>query len=170
MSAKFSNKGIVILYQGQGITPDVEEAILHIIAPFVHNKSKADVFQLNSSDFAIAAAGATIKNGKTITIDFTPKTQTSPEEEAAKVVGLMFEKQLKTEDPIVLAIAVASTIDVIAHSARDTDIALLRALKLVVKPGFPLIVGSDILEKYNLNASAIQTIRTVLKTRSIINE
>ena len=44
--AKATNRGIVILYQGQSLTKDVEEAIVKIIAPFTDgNEGKADVFQ-----------------------------------------------------------------------------------------------------------------------------
>ena len=166
MAANFTNRGIVILYYGQKVTPDIEKAILKVIAPFMYgNKSKADVFQLDSSNLAIAAAGKAI-NDKSIVIDFTPKVK-SPESAAADLIGLTFEEQLKTENPIILATAVSEGINKIAHSAKESDIAFLKALKLVVKPGFQLSVGSETLEKYNLTSQAIQTIRTVLKYKGI---
>lgn len=162
--AKATNRGIVILYQGQSLTKDVEEAILKIIAPFMYgNEGKADVFQLNANNLALAAAGQA-QRGKLIY--FNVKSDT-PEVKAADLIGITFEKQLKDEDPILLVMRVSSAINAAKNDGSDGSIALIRALKIAAKPGFSFSVGSEILEKYHLTSQALEIIRRVLKANDI---
>lgn len=162
--AKATNRGIVILYQGQSLTKNVEEAILKIIAPFAYgNEGKADVFQLNANDLALAAAGQ-VQRSKLIY--FNVKSDT-PEVKAADLIGITFEKQLKDEDPILLVMRVSSAINAAKNDGSDGSIALIRALKIAAKPGFSFSVGSEILEKYHLTSQALEIIRRVLKANDI---
>lgn len=162
--AKATNRGIVILYQGQSLTKDVEEAILKIIAPFTYgNEGKADVFQLNANNLALAAAGQA-QRGKLIY--FNVKSNT-PEVKAADLIGLTFEKQLKDEDPVLFVMRVSSAINAAKNDGSDGSIALIRALKIAAKPGFSFSVGSEILEKYHLTSQALEIIRRVLKANDI---
>lgn len=162
--AKATNRGIVILYQGQSLTKDVEEAILKIIAPFTYgNEGKADVFQLNANNLALAAAGQA-QRGKLIY--FNVKSDT-PEVKAADLIGITFEKQLKDEDPVLFVMRVSSAINAAKNDASDGSIALIRALKIAAKPGFSFSVGSEILEKYHLTSQALEIIRRVLKANDI---
>lgn len=162
--AKATNRGIVILYQGQSLTKDVEEAILKIIAPFAYgNEGKADVFQLNANNLALAAAGQA-QRGKLIY--FNVKSDT-PEVKAADLIGITFEKQLKDEDPILLVMRISSAINAAKNDGSDGSIALIRALKIAAKPGFSFSVGSEILEKYHLTSQALEIIRRVLKANDI---
>ena len=162
--AKATNRGIVILYQGQSLTKDVEEAIVKIIAPFTYgNEGKADVFQLNANNLALAAAGQA-QRGKLIY--FNVKSDT-PEVKAADLIGITFEKQLKDEDPILLVMRISSAINAAKNDGSDGSIALIRALKIAAKPGFGFSVGSKILEKYHLTSQAIEIIRRVLKANNI---
>ena len=125
--AKATNRGIVILYQGQSLTKDVEEAILKIIAPFTYgNEGKADVFQLNANNLALAAAGQARRSKL---IYFNVKSDT-PEVKAADLIGITFEKQLKDEDPILLVMRVSSAINAAKNDGSDGSIALIRALKI----------------------------------------
>ena len=162
--AKATNRGIVILYQGQSLTKDVEEAIVKIIAPFTYgNEGKADVFQLNANNLALAAAGQA-QRGKLIY--FNVKSDT-PEVKAADLIGITFEKQLKDEDPILLVMRISSAINAAKNDGSDGSIALIRALKIAAKPGFSFSVGSEILEKYHLTSQALEIIRRVLKANDI---
>lgn len=162
--AKATNRGIVILYQGQSLTKDIEEAILKIIAPFTYgNEGKADVFQLNANNLALAAAGQA-QRGKLIY--FNVKSNT-PEVKAADLIGLTFEKQLKDEDPVLFVMRVSSAINAAKNDGSDGSIALIRALKIAAKPGFSFSVGSEILEKYHLTSQALEIIRRVLKANDI---
>ena len=162
--AKATNRGIVILYQGQSLTKNVEEAILKIIAPFAYgNEGKADVFQLNANDLALAAAGQ-VQRSKLIY--FNVKSDT-PEVKAADLIGITFEKQLKDEDPILLVMRISSAINAAKNDGSDGSIALIRALKIAAKPGFSFSVGSEILEKYHLTSRALEIIRRVLKANDI---
>lgn len=162
--AKATNRGIVILYQGQSLTKDVEEAIVKIIAPFTYgNEGKADVFQLNANNLALAAAGQA-QRGKLIY--FNVKSDT-PEVKAADLIGITFEKQLKDEDPILLVMRISSAINAAKNNGSDGSIALIRALKIAAKPGFGFSVGSEILEKYHLTSQAIEIIRRVLIANNI---
>ena len=162
--AKATNRGIVILYQGQSLTKDVEEAILKIIAPFTYrNEGKVDVFQLNANDLALAAAGQT-QRGKLIY--FNVKSDT-PEVKAADLIGITFEKQLKDEDQILLVMRISSAVNAAKNNGSDGSIALIRALKIAAKPGFSFSVGSEILEKYHLTSQALEIIRRVLKANDI---
>ena len=162
--AKATNRGIVILYQGQSLTKDVEEAIVKIIAPFTYgNEGKADVFQLNANNLALAAAGQA-QRGKLIY--FNVKSNT-PETKAADIIGITFEKQLKDEDPVLLVLRVSSVINTAKNDGSDGSIALIRALKIAAKPGFSFSVGSEILEKYHLTSQAIEIIRRVLTANNI---
>lgn len=162
--AKATNRGIVILYQGQSLTKDVEEAILKIIAPFTYgNEGKADVFQLNANNLALAAAGQA-QRGKLIY--FNVKSDT-PEVKAADLIGITFEKQLKDEDPILLVMRISSAINAAKNDGSDGAIALIRALKIAAKPGFSFSVGSEILEKYHLTSRALEIIRRVLTANNI---
>lgn len=162
--AKATNRGIVILYQGQSLTKDIEEAILKIIAPFTYgNEGKADVFQLNANNLALAAAGQA-QRGKLIY--FNVKSNT-PEVKAADLIGITFEKQLKDEDPILLVMRISSAINAAKNDGSDGSIALIRALKIAAKPGFSFSVGSEILEKYHLTSQALEIIRRVLKANDI---
>lgn len=162
--AKATNRGIVILYQGQSLTKDVEEAIVKIIAPFTYgNEGKADVFQLNANNLALAAAGQA-QRGKLIY--FNVKSDT-PEVKAADLIGITFEKQLKDEDPILLVMRISSVINAAKNDGSDGSIALIRALKIAAKPGFGFSVGSEILEKYHLTSQAIEIIRRVLTANNI---
>lgn len=162
--AKATNRGIVILYQGQSLTKNVEEAILKIIAPFMYgNEGKADVFQLNANNLALAAAGQA-QRGKLIY--FNVKSDT-PEVKAADLIGITFEKQLKDEDPILLVMRISSAINAAKNDGSDGSIALIRALKIAAKPGFSFSVGSEILEKYHLTSQALEIIRRVLKANDI---
>ena len=162
--AKATNRGIVILYQGQSLTKDVEEAIVKIIAPFTYgNEGKADVFQLNANNLALAAAGQA-QRGKLIY--FNVKSDT-PEIKAADIIGITFEKQLKDEDPILLVMRISSAINAAKNNGSDGSIALIRALKIAAKPGFGFSVGSEILEKYHLTSQAIEIIRRVLIANNI---
>lgn len=162
--AKATNRGIVILYQGQSLTKDVEEAILKIIAPFTYgNEGKADVFQLNANNLALAAAGQA-QRGKLIY--FNVKSDT-PEVKAADLIGITFEKQLKDEDPVLFVLRVSSVVNAAKNDASDGSIALIRALKIAAKPGFSFSVGSEILEKYHLTSQALEIIRRVLKANDI---
>ena len=162
--AKATNRGIVILYQGQSLTKNVEEAILKIIAPFTYgNEGKADVFQLNANNLALAAAGQA-QRGKLIY--FNVKSDT-PEVKAADLIGITFEKQLKDEDPILLVMRISSAINAAKNDGSDGSIALIRALKIAAKPGFSFSVGSEILEKYHLTSQALEIIRRVLKANDI---
>lgn len=162
--AKATNRGIVILYQGQSLTKDVEEAIVKIIAPFTYgNEGKADVFQLNANNLALAAAGQA-QRGKLIY--FNVKSDT-PEVKAADLIGITFEKQLKDEDPILLVMRISSAINAAKNDGSDGSIALIRALKIAAKPGFGFSVGSEILEKYHLTSQAIEIIRRVLTANDI---
>lgn len=162
--AKATNRGIVILYQGQSLTKNVEEAILKIIAPFAYgNEGKADVFQLNANDLALAAAGQ-VQRSKLIY--FNVKSDT-PEVKAADLIGITFEKQLKDEDPILLVMRISSAINAAKNDGSDGSIALIRALKIAAKPGFSFSVGSEILEKYHLTSQALEIIRRVLKANDI---
>lgn len=162
--AKATNRGIVILYQGQSLTKDVEEAIVKIIAPFTYgNEGKADVFQLNANNLALAAAGQA-QRGKLIY--FNVKSDT-PEVKAADLIGITFEKQLKDEDPILLVMRISSAINAAKNNVSDGSIALIRALKIAAKPGFGFSVGSEILEKYHLTSQAIEIIRRVLTANNI---
>lgn len=162
--AKATNRGIVILYQGQSLTKDVEEAIVKIIAPFTYgNEGKADVFQLNANNLALAAAGQA-QRGKLIY--FNVKSDT-PEVKAADLIGITFEKQLKDEDPILLVMRISSAINAAKNNGSDGSIALIRALKIAAKPGFGFSVGSEILEKYHLTSQAIEIIRRVLTANNI---
>lgn len=162
--AKATNRGIVILYQGQSLTKDAEEAILKIIAPFTYgNEGKADVFQLNANNLALAAAGQA-QRGKLIY--FNVKSNT-PEVKAADLIGITFEKQLKDEDPVLLVMRISSAINAAKNDGSDGSIALIRALKIAAKPGFSFSVGSEILEKYHLTSQALEIIRRVLKANDI---
>lgn len=162
--AKATNRGLVILYQGQSLTKDVEEAILKIIAPFTYgNEGKADVFQLNANNLALAAAGQA-QRGKLIY--FNVKSDT-PEIKAADIIGITFEKQLKDEDPVLFVLRVSSAVNAAKNDASDGSIALIRALKIAAKPGFSFSVGSEILEKYHLTSQALEIIRRVLKANDI---
>ena len=162
--AKATNRGIVILYQGQSLTKDVEEAIVKIIAPFTYgNEGKADVFQLNANNLALAAAGQA-QRGKLIY--FNVKSDT-PEAKAADLIGITFEKQLKDEDPVLFVLRVSSVINAAKNDGSDGSIALIRALKIAAKPGFSFSVGSEILEKYHLTSQAIEIIRRVLTANNI---
>lgn len=162
--AKATNRGIVILYQGQSLTKDVEEAIVKIIAPFTYgNEGKADVFQLNANNLALAAAGQA-QRGKLIY--FNVKSDT-PETKAADLIGITFEKQLKDEDPVLFVLRVSSVINAAKNDGSDGSIALIRALKIAAKPGFSFSVGSEILEKYHLTSQAIEIIRRVLTANNI---
>ena len=162
--AKATNRGIVILYQGQSLTKDVEEAILKIIAPFTYgNEGKADVFQLNANNLALAAAGQA-QRGKLICLNVKSNT---PEVKAADLIGITFEKQLKDEDPILLVMRISSAINAAKNDGSDGAIALIRALKIAAKPGFGFSVGSEILEKYHLTSQAIEIIRRVLTANNI---
>jgi acetylglutamate kinase len=162
--AKATNRGIVILYQGQSLTKNVEEAILKIIAPFTYgNEGKADVFQLNANDLALAAAGQ-VQRSKLIY--FNVKSDT-PEVKAADLIGITFEKQLKDEDPILLVMRISSAINAAKNDVSDGSIALIRALKIAAKPGFSFSVGSEILEKYHLTSQALEIIRRVLTANNI---
>lgn len=162
--AKATNRGLVILYQGQSLTKDVEEAILKIIAPFTYgNEGKADVFQLNANNLALAAAGQA-QRGKLIY--FNVKSDT-PEIKAADIIGITFEKQLKDEDPVLFVLRVSSVVNAAKNDGSDGSIALIRALKIAAKPGFSFSVGSEILEKYHLTSQALEIIRRVLKANDI---
>lgn len=162
--AKATNRGIVILYQGQSLTKDVEEAILKIIAPFTYgNEGKADVFQLNANNLALAAAGQA-QRGKLIY--FNVKSDT-PEIKAADIIGITFEKQLKDEDPVLFVLRISSAVNAAKNDASDGAVALIRALKIAAKPGFSFSVGSEILEKYHLTSQALEIIRRVLKANDI---
>lgn len=162
--AKATNRGIVILYQGQSLTKDVEEAIVKIIAPFTYgNEGKADVFQLNANNLALAAAGQA-QRGKLIY--FNVKSDT-PEAKAADLIGITFEKQLKDEDPVLFVLRVSSVVNAAKNDVSDSSIALIRALKIAAKPGFSFSVGSEILEKYHLTSQAIEIIRRVLTANNI---
>lgn len=162
--AKATNRGIVILYQGQSLTKDVEEAILKIIAPFTYgNEGKADVFQLNANNLALAAAGQA-QRGKLIY--FNVKSDTA-EVKAADLIGITFEKQLKDEDPVLFVLRVSSVVNAAKNNGSDGSIALIRALKIAAKPGFSFSVGSEILEKYHLTSQALEIIRRVLKANDI---
>ena len=163
--AKATNRGIVILYQGQSLTKDVEEAILKIIAPFTYgNEGKADVFQLNANNLALAAA-VQAKRAKLICSNV--KSVSPPEVKAADLIGITFEKQLKDEDPILLVMRISSAINAAKNDGSDGSIALIRALKIAAKPGFSFSVGSEILEKYHLTSQALEIIRRVLKANDI---
>lgn len=163
--AKATNRGIVILYQGQSLTKNVEEAILKIIAPFAYgNEGKADVFQLNANDLALAAAGQ-VQRSKLIYSNV--KSVRTPEVKAADLIGITFEKQLKDEDPILLVMRISSAINAAKNDGSDGSIALIRALKIAAKPGFSFSVGSEILEKYHLTSQALEIIRRVLKANDI---
>lgn len=165
--AKATNRGLVILYQGQSLTKDVEEAILKIIAPFTYgNEGKADVFQLNANNLALAAAGQA-QRGKLIY--FNVKSDT-PEVKAADLIGITFEKQLKDEDPVLFVLRVSSAVNAAKNDASDGAVALIRALKIAAKPGFSFSVGSEILEKYHLTSQALEIIRRVLKANDISYE
>lgn len=162
--AKATNRGIVILYQGQSLTKDVEEAIVKIIAPFTYgNEGKADVFQLNANNLALAAAGQA-QRGKLIY--FNVKSDT-PEVKAADLIGITFEKQLKDEDPVLFVLRVSSVVNAAKNDGSNGSIALIRALKIAAKPGFGFSVGSEILEKYHLTSQALEIIRRVLKANDI---
>lgn len=162
--AKATNRGIVILYQGQSLTKDVEEAIVKIIAPFTYgNEGKADVFQLNANNLALAAAGQA-QRGKLIY--FNVKSDT-PETKAADLIGITFEKQLKDKDPVLFVLRVSSVVNAAKNNGSDGSIALIRALKIAAKPGFSFSVGSEILEKYHLTSQAIEIIRRVLTANNI---
>lgn len=162
--AKATNRGIVILYQGQSLTKDVEEAIVKIIAPFTYgNEGKADVFQLNANNLALAAAGQAQRSKL---IYFNVKSDT-PEAKAADLIGITFEKQLKDEDPVLFVLRVSSVINAAKNDGSDGSIALIRALKIAAKPGFSFSVGSEILEKYHLTSQAIEIIRRVLTANNI---
>lgn len=162
--AKATNRGIVILYQGQSLTSDVEKAILQIIAPFTYgNEGKADVFQLNANNLALAAAGQA-QRGKLIY--FNVKSDT-PEVKAADLIGITFEKQLKDEDPVLFVLRVSSAVNAAKNDSSDGAVALIRALKIAAKPGFSFSVGSEILEKYHLTSQALEIIRRVLKANDI---
>lgn len=162
--AKATNRGIVILYQGQSLTSDVEKAILQIIAPFTYgNEGKADVFQLNANNLALAAAGQA-QRGKLIY--FNVKSDT-PEIKAADLIGITFEKQLKDEDPVLFVLRVSSVVNAAKNDVSDDAVALIRALKIAAKPGFSFSVGSEILEKYHLTSQALEIIRRVLKANEI---
>lgn len=162
--AKATNRGIVILYQGQSLTKNVEEAILKIIAPFTYgNEGKADVFQLNANNLALAAAGQAQRSKL---IYFNVKSDT-PEVKAADLIGITFEKQLKDEDPILLVMRISSAINAAKNDGSDGSIALIRALKIAAKPGFGFSVGSEILEKYHLTSQALEIIRRVLTANDI---
>lgn len=162
--AKATNRGLVILYQGQSLTKDVEEAILKIIAPFTYgNEGKADVFQLNANNLALAAAGQA-QRGKLIY--FNVKSDT-PEIKAADIIGITFEKQLKDEDPVLFVLRISSAVNAAKNDVSDGAVALIRALKIAAKPGFSFSVGSEILEKYHLTSQALEIIRRVLKANDI---
>lgn len=162
--AKATNRGIVILYQGQSLTKEVEEAIVKIIAPFTYgNEGKADVFQLNANNLALAAAGQAQRSKL---IYFNVKSDT-PEVKAADLIGITFEKQLKDEDPILLVMRISSAINAAKNDGSDGSIALIRALKIAAKPGFGFSVGREILEKYHLTSQAIEIIRRVLTANNI---
>lgn len=162
--AKTTNRGIVILYQGQSLTKDVEEAIVKIIAPFTYgNEGKADVFQLNANNLALAAAGQAQRDKL---IYFNVKSNT-PEVKAADLIGITFEKQLKDKDPILLVMRISSAINAAKNDGSDGSIALIRALKIAAKPGFGFSVGSEILKKYHLTSQALEIIRRVLKANDI---
>ena len=162
--AKATNRGIVILYQGQSLTKDVEKAIVKIIAPFTYgNEGKADVFQLNANNLALAAAGQA-QRGKLIY--FNVKSDTT-ETKAADLIGITFEKQLKDEDPVLFVLRVSSVVNAAKNDGSDGSIALIRALKIAAKPGFSFSVGSEILEKYHLTSQAIEIIRRVLTANNI---
>lgn len=161
---KATNRGIVILYQGQSLTKDVEEAILKIIAPFTYgNEGKADVFQLNANNLALAAAGQA-QRGKLIYFNVKPDT---PEAKAADLIGITFEKQLKDEDPVLFILRVSSAVNAAKNNSSIGAVALIRALKIAAKPGFSFSVGSEILEKYHLTSQALEIIRRVLKANDI---
>lgn len=162
--AKATNRGIVILYQGQSLTKDVEEAILKIIAPFTYgNEGKADVFQLNANNLALAAAGQAQRDKL---IYFNVKSDTA-EVKAADLIGITFEKQLKDEDPVLFVLRVSSVVNAAKNNGSDGSIALIRALKIAAKPGFSFSVGSEILEKYHITSQALEIIRRVLKANDI---
>lgn len=162
--AKFQNRGIVILYQGQAVPEDVEAAILQIIAPLTGSKrSKADIFQLDAADIAQASA-TRILNTPHATIHFDIK---SPEIEAANLIGIAFEDSLKTGNPIIFTLKLIESVEYAKNNINDATTATLRALKLAAKPGFAYAVGSDTLTKYHLGSEMISAIRAVLTAKRI---
>lgn len=163
MAAKFQNRAIVVLYQGQALTQDVKAALLQVMAPFVHDLTKCDMFQLDSTDLAVAATGKALKS---VTINFTPKV-TTPETEAAKLLGITFEKTLKTGNSVLLTLQLITTLQNCIDNPSDTSTAILRALKLAAKPSFFISADSNELQKYNLTAQAVEVIRNVLKAKGI---
>lgn len=165
--AKYQNRAVVILYEGAQLTDDVEEALLKIVAPFTGRaKSRANILQLDANDIASAIAGKVITE-KPKVIQFGVKT---PESEAAALVGLTFEDELKSQNPVGLAIAIYNAVSHAKANATDSSVALLRALKLVSKAGFSFQVGNTTLEKYYLTAGNLQVIRDVLRAQGIAYE
>lgn len=165
--AKFTNRGIVILYQGMSLTEDVEKAILKVIAPFVHNNAKADVFQINANDLALAAAGQSSKVSGATIINFA---KTEPEQKAADLIGISFGDVLKSNNSIRIAITLNGIVQKIKADPSDSSIALIRALKLATKPEFQIKVGIDTLSKYNIDSNTIRIIRDVLDANDIPHE
>lgn len=155
-------RAIVILYTGDRIPTNLEPEIIKTIAPYAYPQGDAPVSltQLDNKTLAESAA----KNATVITIENKP----DPIVEAIKFVGTTFKVHLRSNNNLILTLAVHNAI---THYEENPHVGkeIVDALKMIANMNLhQKNKYKNELENNNIYSFDINVIREVLKLHNLI--
>ena len=95
--------------------------------------------------------------------DCQPTMVASPEEAAAKVIGSVFEDNLKTGNAAVITLALNAALMKHLNSDADTSKALRNAFIVLSRDNVFIKIPLDIRERYNITKEVLNIIRDLVK-------
>lgn len=99
--------------------------------------------------------------------DCQPTMVASPEEAAAKVIGNVFEDNLKTGNAAVITLALNAALVKHLNSDADTSKALRNAFIVLSRDNVFIKIPLDIRERYNITKEVLNIIRDLAKIHQL---
>lgn len=152
--SKNQNRAMVINYYGTVLPIETRQAVAEIIAPVVvpSHRNEIVITQLNEDEITAAIAAQAAKN--VIRVEVSEKT--TPEIEAAKLIGITFKDILSSGSYVDKTLRMANCLS--SSDNSDKMKAIRVAFKELAQEGAYGRVPVELRTKYNLNYEVFRII------------
>lgn len=152
--SKNQNRAMVINYYGTVLPIETRQAVAELIAPVVvpSHRNEIVITQLNEDEITAAIAAQAAKN--VIRVEVSEKT--TPEIEAAKLIGITFKDVLASGSYVDKTLRMANCLS--SSDNSDKMKAIRAAFKKLAQEGAYERVPVELRTKYNLNCEVFRII------------
>lgn len=152
--SKNQNRAMVINYYGTVLPIETRQAVAELIAPVVvpSHRNEIVITQLNEDEITAAIAAQAAKN--VIRVEVSEKT--TPEIEAAKLIGITFKDILASGSYVDKTLRMANCLS--SSDNSDKMKAIRAAFKKLAQEGAYGRVPVELRTKYNLNCEVFRII------------